>query len=569
MPNKYSHSVVLAHYSSLGLIDLPNDQYIAYLKTYPGSTRTSISSRSRANQKGTYGSTTPSTSYGGRYRILEDDIPSSTSITGRRQYSGPVSSRRNVIIESDEASGDEYVTIHKKHAPTELAPQSRGRNEGHELRTEKRKLPSGSTYTGRSSSELSGGALPAETQQAAASANTSEPHTSRPSVINLNEYELKPAAQAPKSASLQRPAPALPPSADSKTKQITGQAMSANKTTPAPATDETAVYHPNPQIEPDFDDPLDKHFSEVTITGINSSDKDPSSSVQRSQLSKFSTSNQHTALSSNGPVPPPKRVDSIAVANHNLTKQKQLRLNRSYDTISSIASEDLVHLTTALPPVVPPKPHKPASNKTGKNGHTSGNVKVDDDAIDPRFFETLRDGPRQNSASPSRQRFAGLSSNPPLLAPRTSQQYARSSSDHTSANPDFWRGLEDMLSDSDASVVFPPDIAKYKSRDHDMAPVLKPDNISRYRTNDGELKRPTTAPDPKTSSRNVFTSNEPLPGGGQSGSTMMTNNNKEGLDNRDARKLTTVELVDTSAPKKGKRNFLRKLRKKSHYEKTP
>ena len=566
MPNKFSHSVVLAHYSSLGLIDLPNDQYIAYLKTYPSSTRTSISSRSRA-QKGTYGSTTPSTSYGGRYRILEDDVPSSTSITGRRQYSGPVSSRRNVIIESDEGSGDEYVTVHKKHAPTELAPQSRSRNEAHELRTEKRKLPSVSTYTGRSSSEASGGPLPAETQQPMLSANTSDRETSRPSVINLNEYELKPVAPAPKSAILQHPASASAPSTDTKTNQITGQTMAVNKPAPSRVVDETPVYHPNPQIEPDFDDPLDKHFSEITITGIETVDKDASLSVPRSQLSNSSTSNQHTALSSNGPVPPPKRVDSIADANRHLTKQKQPRLNRSYDSISSIGSEGLVHLTTALPPVVPPKSYKPTGKKTGKNGPTWGDTSVDDDAIDPRFFETLRDGPRQNSASPSRQYFAGLSSNPPLLAPRTSQQYARSSSDHTSANPDFWRGLEDMLSDSDASVVFPPDIAKYKPRDSGTAPALSPENIPRHRTNDGELKRPTTAPDPKTNSRSAFTSNEPMPGGQNSFSML---NDKEALGKmRDAQKLTTVELVDTSAPKKGKRNFLRKLRKKSHYEKSP
>jgi hypothetical protein len=566
MPNKFSHSVVLAHYSSLGLIDLPNDQYIAYLKTYPGSTRTSISSRSRAH-KGTHGSNTPSTSYGGRYRILEDDVPSSTSITGRRQYSGPVSSRRNVIIESDEGSGDEYVTLHKKHAPTELAPQSRSRTEAHELRAEKRKLPSVSTYTGRSSSEVSGGPLPAEKQQPVLSANTSDRETSRPSVINLNEYELKPTAQAPKSSSLQHPAPALAPSSDKKSKQITGQATDVNKPPPSRVVDETPVYHPNPQIEPDFDDPLDNHFSEVTIRGIDTGDKNTSLSVPRSQLSVSSTPNQHIALSSNGPVPPPKRVDSIADVKGNLTKQKQPRLNRSYDTISSIGSEDLVHLTTALPPVVPPKPQKPSGKNPEKNGPTWGDASVDDDAIDPRFFETLRDGPRQNSASPSRQRFAGLSSNPPLLAPRTSQQYARSSSDHTSANPDFWRGLEDMLSDSDASVVFPPDIAKYKPRDSDMAPALSPQNIPRHRTNDGELKRPTTAPDPKTSSRSAFTSNEPLPGG-QSSSSMLKN--KETLGRLgDSGKLTTVELVDTSAPKKGKRNFLRKLRKKSHYEKSP
>ena len=33
MPSKFSHSVVLAQYSSLGLIDLPNSQHVAYLNS--------------------------------------------------------------------------------------------------------------------------------------------------------------------------------------------------------------------------------------------------------------------------------------------------------------------------------------------------------------------------------------------------------------------------------------------------------------------------------------------------------------------------------------------------------
>lgn len=567
MPNKYSHSVVLAHYSSLGLIDLPNDQYIAYLKTYPSSGRTSISSRSKAHPNGTQGSTTPSTGYGGRYRILEHDIPSSTSITGRREYLGPVTSRRNVIVESDEGSGDEHVTLHRKHEPIEFVPQPQRRSAGHELRTEKRKLPSISTYTGRSSSEVSEGVVPAETQQPAPSENMGEPKRSPPSIINLNEYELMPAAQAPESASTQHPEPAASLSADSKMDHIAGQVMPVNGRTASSVTEETGVYHPNPQLEPDFGGFSDQRFSEVTITGVNNADKDSSSSVPKSQFSKSFTSDQHTGSSSKGPVPLPKRVDSAAGFNRNPMKQRQPRRNHSYDSISSIDSKDVVHLTTALPPVVPPKSQKPLRNKTGKNNPTSGDRKVDDDAIDPSFFETLRGGPRQTSASPTSQRFAGLSSNPPPLPSRPSQQYSRKSADHAPPNPDFWRGLEDMLSDSDASVVFPPDIAKYKPRDSDIAPARKPDTIPRDRMDDGELKRPTTAPAPKTSSRDAFASHEPLPN--SQSRTTVTNNNG-GLDKpKDFRKLTTVELVDTSAQKKGKRGFLRKLRKRSYKERMP
>ena len=48
MPGKYSHGVVLAQYSSLGLIDLPNSQHVAYLDSCPPSTHGAPSSTSRA-----------------------------------------------------------------------------------------------------------------------------------------------------------------------------------------------------------------------------------------------------------------------------------------------------------------------------------------------------------------------------------------------------------------------------------------------------------------------------------------------------------------------------------------
>src|SRR2546423_5307965 len=35
MPNKFFHSVVLTHYSSLGLIDLPNSHHVAYVNSCP------------------------------------------------------------------------------------------------------------------------------------------------------------------------------------------------------------------------------------------------------------------------------------------------------------------------------------------------------------------------------------------------------------------------------------------------------------------------------------------------------------------------------------------------------
>jgi hypothetical protein len=87
--------------------------------------------------------------------------------------------------------------------------------------------------------------------------------------------------------------------------------------------------------------------------------------------------------------------------------------------------------------------------------------------------------------------------------------------------------------------------------------------IHRSMPENGELKRPTTAPAPKTTSRDAFARTEPLPDGG----SRITATTNGGLHKgRDAKQLTTVQLVDTSAQKKAKRGFLKKLRKKTYNE---
>jgi hypothetical protein len=568
MPNKYSHSVVLAHYSSLGLIDLPNDQYIAYLKTYPSSRRPSISSRSKAPSIGTTGSITSSAGYRGRYTILEEHAPSPRSVTGRREYGGPV--RREIIAESDEGSEDEMIILHKKHEPFESVPSLQKKPEGHELRTEKRRVPSVSTsYTARSSSEESERRLPTMTQQMFAQPKK-EPKTSPPSVINLNDYEAAPTPRGSGAASTRHAQSSVPPLSGPKTSHIAGQAMLVRERRSSSITQETRIYRPNhppdQSDEPDFAGFSDQYASEITITGIRNDDSDASPPVPRSHFSSPSTPRKPTTSTFNGPTILPKRVDSAAASNHHQPKPKQPRHDRSHESISSINSEDMRHLKTALPPVVPPKPQKPLHIKSGKTSLASRNAHDDDDAIDPRFFETLRGGPPRASAPHNTQRLTALHSNPPPSASRNSQQYSRKSMDHTPPNPDFWRGLEEMLSDSDASVVFPPDIAKHKPRNGNLAPPLKVDRLSRNETtNNGELKRPTTAPAPKTSTREAFTSNEALPEGQ---SRTSANNNRSLEKPRDASQLTTVQLVDTSAVKKPKRGFLRKLRKKSYKDRT-
>ncbi|ERF75467.1 hypothetical protein EPUS_06999 [Endocarpon pusillum Z07020] len=565
MPNKYSHSVVLAHYSSLGLIDLPNDQYIAYLKTYPPSARSSITTKSKVRTNGTSRSVTPSTGYSARYKISGDNASTSRFVTSRREYGG--TARRDVILESDEGSSDEHVVLRKKFEPYERPPQSQRQSDVRDLRTEKRKLPSVSTYTGRSSSEASEGLVPSEPPPPlppqASSRVRGEPRISPPSVINLNDYELEPAAEAPEAASNQHSGPDTKHSSSRKPNHLAVKAIPANSKTPSSMTRDTDMYYPDPEEEPNFAGFSDAHFSDVTITEIHNADTDPSPTVSTNQFPKSSTF-KHSAPLTNGPITLPKRRDPATSFNQTSATLRQPRRNRSYDSISSMDSE-MMHSTTALPPVVPRKAQKPL-HESGKNSVASRDPLDSDDAMDPSLFETLKDVSRRTSVSPSRKRFAGLYSDSPPVTARPSHQSSQKTGsqktgNHASPSPDFWRGLDEMLSDSDASVVFPPDIAKYKPRDTVPAPVLKSSKTPMSRSEDGDSKRPTTAPAPKTSNRDAFASNEPLPNG-RSKATIL---GKESLDKpRDAGKVTTIRLVDTTPPRKEKNGFLKKLRKKSY-----
>ena len=541
MPNKYSHSVVLAHYSSLGLIDLPNDQYVAYLKTYSGLRGHSVAPRSRKHSSATQASITPSTGYSGRHRIPEEQAFASSSVTGRKEYGGI--GRRDVIIESDEGSGDERIVLHEKYGPLEPAPQSLRKQEGHKMRAEKRKLPSISTFTGRSSSEPSEGVVSSTTQQQAPSELKCEPEKSLRRVVDLDEDET------PEAASILRGETATLLSSEPKTDHVAVRAISVDGRTASSFTQETRIHHPDPQSEPNFDAFSDKDLSEITITGVKNGDSNSSADVLTCSTSNqpvHSTANSSTLLS--------KSVDATAGFNHNLLNQGQCLHNRSHESISSVDSEYMVYPVTALPPAAPHKVLKPLRSK-GR-----------DDVIDPSFFETFGGASFQSSASMKSQRFNRLHSKSTPSSARSSQQYSRESADLTPPDSDFWRGLDEVLSDSDASVIFPPDIAKCKTRDCDIAPVGTTDRNSKDRIGDGEVERPTTAPATERSTRDASAIDKPLP-------ELQSRINVTGKGNldktSDSRHLTTVQLVDTSAHKKKKMGFLRKLGKKSHDERKP
>ena len=120
MPNKFSHSVVLAHYSSLGLIDLPQSQRITYLNS---SQPTSLRTPSTAFKTQ---STSIKASDGGdvngnaKQRSHPDQALRTSAIPN--PAASRRSSRRRVIIDTDETSKDEstatQVDVRDQASPT-------------------------------------------------------------------------------------------------------------------------------------------------------------------------------------------------------------------------------------------------------------------------------------------------------------------------------------------------------------------------------------------------------------------------------------------------------------------
>lgn len=548
MPSKYSHSVVLAHYSSLGLIDLPNDQYIAYLKTCPGSRRTSIASRHTAPANGARGYINSSAGQNRKYRIFEEPISSSRSVASRRV---PIPSiKRDVIIESDEGSEEERVILGKKYEPMRLSPQSKEQLDGQNALSERKDSQSVSSYMAHASNGQLETALSREAPPRGAARSESEREKLPTNVINLSKYEATAGSPDPVSASAQQPDSRTAPSSVF-IDHIAAQVKSTNGTS---IPQDTRIYNPSVETEPNFDDSPQRHFSEVTTIGNDNTRSNSSPIIPRSHFSRPSTARKRISPTPSDPATLRNRRESIDSFDLNPEIYHHPRHNRSFDSISSFDSKDVPHSTTALPPILPLKPQKSLRPKPVKVNLAARDPQLKEDVIDPGFFEAIRKGPPKPSVSPASRSTATLHSKPPVLHSRPSQKYPRRSSDAVPPpqNVDFWQDLEEMLSDSDASVVFPPDIAKYKPRDNDVTLATKADrNVRGENISDGEPKRPTTAPGPNVNNRDASNKeDEPFP-------KVL----KERA--RNARQVTTVQLVDTSTQKKGKTGFLRRLRKKS------
>lgn len=561
MPNKYSHSVVLAHYSSLGLIDLPNDQYIAYIKTQPGSRRPSTLSRSRLPVTSAQGSVTSSSGYSNRYRIVDDDCIVSWSATNGGEYGR--STKRDIIIDPDGGSGDEGVVLHKRHDQIDPAARSQKGLNGHGSRTQK------VTRTGTSSSEASVGVTPLHVRRRAYHPVRCESKTSQANIINLNDYEAVPAPQVSDSAPTRSPVLHAAPSSGPKTKSITSQARSVHGKIMSSVTGESEIDKSDFPSEPTFDDFSDNHFPGEIMSGKPPAESIPDPASLKSRSATTCTSNLRITPASAVSAPLPKRVDSANDMSSNplKLKQKQPGGNGSFESIPSINPDDLVQSTRGRPLPDPLKSQKSLSAKAGDHKLTSVHPEAHKDTIDPNLFEVSVGGRHPSSPSRAATRLPPLRLGPPLSNQRPPQPYSRKNSDHAATNPDFWRELEEMLSDSDASVVFPPDVVKHKARDGNIKPPKETEDKSKNGTEGGELKRPITAPSPGTSS--VPERNEDMPlAEGRRGSAATANNRELG-EPRDAQDPTTAQRMDIPGQEKGRKGILKRLRKKSTNDPRP
>ena len=122
MPNRFSHSVVLAHYSSLGLIDLPNSQRVTYSKPNPSQpiSLKTPSTASKAQSTSSKASDGREVNENARQISYSDQAPPAS--VPAHPAGSPQTSRQRVIIDTNEISKDHstltQVDVREKESST-------------------------------------------------------------------------------------------------------------------------------------------------------------------------------------------------------------------------------------------------------------------------------------------------------------------------------------------------------------------------------------------------------------------------------------------------------------------
>ena len=550
MPGKYSHSVVLAQYSSQGLIDLPNDQYRSYLKTCRDS-RNPL--RATDNDEHPDRPLTPlNFTRGFAFRQARRQRQSSEFgvITSRSPYRPPP--EREIIAESDDGSADERVLFHAaQQAVAARSSANRGWNQSG-LRGHQRRLPEAtSTSSHRSDS------LESETRSRQETPVDSKVREWRKefvqSVINLNDLDLTPTAPTDfhrprrNSSPDGAPAPSIP----------IGRRAPFQSSSPSMATSH------------DIDLNVFEGFSEACVSERTL----PAIVRQGNPLGRAVSAHGSIYMASaDGIEGEPPHSAKFPPSDYKKSFDSRLIVQptrpHSYDTISSVYSKDILHMMTALPPLPTPNPLRKVYAQQGRLNGRQLSKRDHDDIIDPTFFETLREGPKRASDESLPQQISGEIKRSSESAENPSQPDSRRQQYdvHVKSDPEFWHALEGFFSAHEDAASFPPDIARNKSTAHAQPSDEAAGLDSKTSSDCANRSTPTTAlpttkaPTVPASTRSVTRNESSLRNREPADSSTEESNNKC-IGNCGKAKNEVVGV----APEKEKgtrRHVLRKLRKR-------
>ena len=145
MPNKFSHSVILAHYSSLGLIDLPDDQHDRYINSCSPQSRApsheGLPSRPPTG-RGVPADAAVQSPNQLRQSPSSDRVPAQASSDPKHQHPRSATATRRLIVNSEPDFEDEAVDLSTRSEYSHSSPSTDGWRSQQQLYNSLEKLAS-------------------------------------------------------------------------------------------------------------------------------------------------------------------------------------------------------------------------------------------------------------------------------------------------------------------------------------------------------------------------------------------------------------------------------------------
>ncbi len=516
MPSKYSHGVVLAQYSSLGLIDLPNSQHVAYLNSCPLSTHRAPSSTSQAQSHSTLKSRAQSVNSNARQR------PSARQSSNAGQSptvkDGQPSGRRRLIIDADPEPKDETSSVQTEDSShrrpisgtrTQLLPHVRAiKNVEHTEGTNGARgvprtnatshAPQGTSrrlYFTQSSNPshdvTSIGSSESEPANSSAGiANSVTSSEDKDPALEYHDYIKKVASSTPHARQFRTPPPSLLPNqrraspVDSAIAQSTPPSKPSQHTTldrsTSAYTTETRIFNPLPE-DADF---------------YGFSDMDEEEDIQKAAINEqtyISDARSRFEAGSAAQTDVPLRQTNKILQGHQralhddndakvsnlrsppLQSKQESRYN-SLDSLSSLSSFSLPTVERSHPLKV--KQQRTANQRTdppARSLYLSTSEESQEERLSPSLFE-LKPSPRDSSGT----RHLKLVRKDPALRQLVDSEDEGDAESHRA---------------SDASAIFPPDISMNRVRNGVGSPLAQVEIMLQKREEEERNKNSGTVAD--------------------------------------------------------------------------